>query len=349
MSTYSIIVTNTASGCNNEIAQQISVSGCSSYIVRLASTSNAIGPFNVYIDTTGSTPVYSAQTRTEMLNGVVVTFNCTTPTPTPTPSVTPVTPTPTPTPTITLTNTPTPSATLGLTPTATQTQTPTPTNTTSVTPTNTPTQTKTSTQTPTPTPTLTQTPTPTNQPLFAYAFIDQNSGIPRINLASWMTSQGSTWKGFTQIGSPSTNATIFNSQMNAYISYTGWGVYEPSVIMTGITSTSGGNDKFGNSIQAYKFQTAVIPAGTFSATSWVTWFVSTAATNGQTYSTINQGSSPGSMPAVTLPSTYLGLTINYTGSTIPAGVYKMYTSFVGTNFNVGVGNLPQYFQGGTLT
>ena len=75
MSTYSIIVTNIAPGCNNEIAQQISVSGCSSYLVRLASTSNAIGPFNVYIDTTGSTPIYSAQTRTEMLNGFVVTCN----------------------------------------------------------------------------------------------------------------------------------------------------------------------------------------------------------------------------------------------------------------------------------
>jgi hypothetical protein len=54
------------------------------------------------------------------------------------------------------------------------------------------------------------------------------------------------------------------------------------------------------------------------------------------------------MGAVTLPGTYTGLTINYTGTTIPAGVYKMYTSFTFTNFNVGVGNLPQYFQGGTL-
>ena len=75
MANYSIIVTNNAPGCDNEIAQQISVSaGCSSYLVRLTPTSTAIGPFNVYIDTTGSTPVYSAQTRTEMLNGVVVTY-----------------------------------------------------------------------------------------------------------------------------------------------------------------------------------------------------------------------------------------------------------------------------------
>ena len=55
------------------------------------------------------------------------------------------------------------------------------------------------------------------------------------------------------------------------------------------------------------------------------------------------------MAAQTLPATYLGLTVNYTGTTIPAGVYKMYTSFSGPAFKVGTGNLPQYFQGGTLT
>ena len=50
MANYSIIVTNNAPGCDNEIAQQISVSaGCSSYLVRLTPTSTAIGPFNVYI------------------------------------------------------------------------------------------------------------------------------------------------------------------------------------------------------------------------------------------------------------------------------------------------------------
>jgi hypothetical protein len=120
--------------------------------------------------------------------------------------------------------------------------------------------------------------------------------------------------------------------------------------VTGITSTSGGIDIQGQPIEAYKFQTAIIPAGTFSGTSaWVTWFVSTGATNGQTYSTINFGSSAVASSVLTLPSTYLGLVVNYTGSVIPPGTYRMYTSFMSTEFRPLTGNLPQYYRGGTLT
>ena len=86
MTTYSILVTNNAPGCATEIEQQLSVTGCTSYIVRLASNSNALGPFNVYVDTV---IYYSAQTRNEMLNGVVVTLECVTPSPTATPTLTP--------------------------------------------------------------------------------------------------------------------------------------------------------------------------------------------------------------------------------------------------------------------
>jgi len=195
MTTYSILVTNNAPGCATEIEQQLTVTGCTSYIVRLASNSNALGPFNVYVD---NVIYYSAQTRNEMLNGVVVNLECVTPTPTPTPSVTPIpltptnTPTNTATPTLTptntptntetptntpsqtqtntptvtttQTNTPTPSVTIGLTPTATPTNTETPTNTPSVTPTNTQTPTNTPTNTQTPTNTATNTSTPTVTP-----------------------------------------------------------------------------------------------------------------------------------------------------------------------------------------
>jgi hypothetical protein len=124
MSLYSILVTNNAPGCNTEIEQQLSVTGCTSYIVRLTSNSNALGPFNIYIDDV----IYlSAVTRNEMLNGVVITLECGTPTPTQTPTNTPTpsfTPTNTPTPTETPTNTPTPTTTATNTPTPTLTPTP---------------------------------------------------------------------------------------------------------------------------------------------------------------------------------------------------------------------------------
>jgi outer membrane biosynthesis protein TonB len=186
MSLQSIFVVNTAPGCDNFIQQQISADTCNSYIIRITPNTNALGPFDVYVSTypdplSAATLYYSAQTRTEMLNGVVVQLGpCVTPTPTLTP--TPATPTPTPTntetptetptntptPTPTNTETPTPSVTAGLTPTPTGSNTPTPTETPTQTPTNTetqtPTNTETPTQTPTETPTQTQTPTNTETP-----------------------------------------------------------------------------------------------------------------------------------------------------------------------------------------
>lgn len=502
MTTYSILVTNNAPGCNNDIEQQIQVTGCTTYIVRLASNSNALGPFNVYVD---SSLYYSALTRTDMFNGVVVTLDCVTSTPTmtptqtmtqtptstfgttppPTPAVTETptkTPTQTPTPTETITQTPstTPGATPDGTPTQTPTQTPTPTETITQTPTQTmtqtqsgtpnvtpsetptqtptetitqtptqtitqtptnsetptqtptqtpsvtpdatpegtPTQTPTQTQTPTetitqtptqtptdtpsvtptqtttqtptnsetptqtptqtitqtqsgtpnvtptetmtPTPTQTitqtmtqtptQTPSPTAPGLLAFMLIDQNSAAPRANLSAWMVSRGSTWRGFNQTPqAPSTVQATFNVQMNAYMSYTGWGVYNPSVITAPIsTTTTGTNDAYNQPINAYKFQTVQLPVGTMSATSWVTWFVSTAATNGQQYSTIYNGSDAAGLPR-TMTANYSNLTVNYTGSTnMPAGVYRVYTTYSDSTFNPAVANLPQYYRGGDL-
>jgi len=133
MSLFSVFVVNTAPGCDNSIEQQLSVTGCTCYIIRLASNSNAIGPFNVYAGEapttlSAATLYYSGKTRDEMLDGVPLQLgDCVTPTPTPTPTITPTSETPTPTPTSeTPTPTPTPSVTPNVTPTATETPTPTP-------------------------------------------------------------------------------------------------------------------------------------------------------------------------------------------------------------------------------
>ena len=92
MATYNILVVNNAPGCNDtDVLQPVTATTCTTYIVRLASNSNALGPFSVFVD---STLIGSGYTRTDMFNGVVVNLGCATPTPTPTPSFTP-TPTPT--------------------------------------------------------------------------------------------------------------------------------------------------------------------------------------------------------------------------------------------------------------
>jgi hypothetical protein len=175
-----------------------------------------------------------------------------------------------------------------------------------------------------------------------------------------MISQGfvapGQFKGFNVAGSssPSTVQGTFDAQMNAYIAYSGWTGSlatgdEPAIITAPISTTSGGNDAYGNPIVAYTFQTVQIPIGAFTATSWVTVFVSTGATNGQKYSTVKNGTSSGGMVSRTVSPTYNSLIINYSGSTnLPAGTYRMYTTFNGTSFQLSTGFLPNYFQGGTL-
>lgn len=107
-------VVNRAPGCNDQIVSQQFTGNCDSYILRLSSNSNALGPFDVYVD---DELIGSGYTRTEMFNGVVISCGCI-PSPTPTPTLTPtptITPTPTPpispTPSYTPTNTPTPTIT----------------------------------------------------------------------------------------------------------------------------------------------------------------------------------------------------------------------------------------------
>ena len=173
--TYDIIVVNEADGCLNSVTQQYTVTACTQYvIVRFDGTNNAVGPFDIYTGSTGTTAVYSAATRQEMFNGVAIELSdpvaCSGLTPTPTKTVTPtptpsstvgLTPTPTPTNTVTPTQvTPTPTPTSTITPSP---VTPTPTPTRTVTPTLTPTSTVTPSPV-TPTPTKTPTQTPTNTP-----------------------------------------------------------------------------------------------------------------------------------------------------------------------------------------
>jgi hypothetical protein len=193
----------------------------------------------------------------------------------------------------------------------------------------------------------------------AYLFIDTNSTQARSNLNAWMTSKGSTWKGFNTVPTaPSLVQATFDVQMNAYLSYTGWtgnlaAGGEPAIIQSPIClGGCSGNDFYGNPITQNVFQTVQIPTGAFTAVSsnWVTVFVPTGATPGQKYSTVKNGTSPGGMVSRDVnASGYNSLIINYSGNTnIPAGVYRMYSTYASTSFSLGTASLPNYFQGGTL-
>lgn len=100
MSIYSIFVVNNYSDCDNLIEEELLVNGCSNYTIYLNPLSKASGPFSIYVNYTGSTPIYSGITRENFLRGINFDLECVTPTPTVSPSVTP-TPTVTPTPSLT--------------------------------------------------------------------------------------------------------------------------------------------------------------------------------------------------------------------------------------------------------
>lgn len=229
MSLQTIIVVNTATGCDTSVQQQVTVVGSECFIVRIPPSNNAVGPFDIYVDTTGSTPYYAAVTRDEMINGKVVCLG-----------------TPTPTPTISPTTTPTPSTSLGLTPTATETQTPTPTTTLTLTPTpsitasNTatptvtpsitlsPTPTTTLTVTPTITPSITLSPTPTTSAGFmAYIFAEPQTLSNDNTLNSYAVIGGTAeWYSFYSAGAPNNGGGNYSNDLDVY-------AHQPSFISGG--------------------------------------------------------------------------------------------------------------------
>ena len=325
---YDIIVVNEASGCQNAVTNQYTITGCNqTVLVKFDGTNNAVGPFDIYTGSTGTTAVYTGVTRTEMIYGVVLTLTdpsafCGTPTPTPTPTVTPSSVTPTPTPTSTIT--PTPSTTIGLTPT--------PTSTTTI----------------TPTPTITPSSTPSVGT--AYLFIEPQSGST--NIGQYMFNNGYNFYGFTNLSGPTTsNPTQFNNDMNGYVSFTGWtgGVF-PTVRTQMVPQVSGGVDTYGNSIDAYNFTTHEVPINTVSNQAWYTWIIPTGATNNlvQYQIDVNSFGNPNSMTTLIMDSTIYTKTFNYTGSTIPTGVYRVYTTFADLSFYLDNGGNTIYFRGNSV-
>ena len=325
---YDIIVVNEASGCQNAVTNQYTITGCNqTVLVKFDGTNNAVGPFDIYTGSTGTTAVYTGVTRTEMIYGVVLTLTdpsafCGTPTPTPTPTVTPSSVTPTPTPTSTIT--PTPSTTIGLTPT--------PTSTTTI----------------TPTPTITPSSTPSVGT--AYLFIEPQSGST--NIGQYMFNNGYNFYGFTNSSGPTTsNPTQFNNDMNGYVSFTGWtgGVF-PTVRTQMVPQVSGGVDTYGNSIDAYNFTTHEVPVNTVSNQAWYTWIIPTGATNNliQYQIDVNSFGNPNSMTTLIMDSTIYTKTFNYTGSTIPTGVYRVYTTFADLSFYLDNGGNTIYFRGNSV-
>lgn len=307
---YDIIVVNTDPNCVNSITQQVSVTGCpQNVIVRINYNSTAQGPFDIYTGSTATTAVYSAQTRTQMVAGQVLALYDPIACLTPTPSNTP-------------TNTPTPSVTPTITPTPSVTESPTP------------------------------TPTPTPTPIvdFAYLFIEPQTGST--DIGQYLYDNGVNFFGFTNLSSPdTTNPVQFNIDMNAYIDFSGWtsGLF-PAVRTQPVPQSSGGVDSFGNAIVEFNFTTHEVPANTVNSSAWYMWIIPTGSTNGYIQTLIDYSSdgSPNSLIAVNTESTLRQNTFTYSGGTIPAGTYRIYTTFTDVAFYL-TNNDNIYFKGNTVS
>jgi hypothetical protein len=213
----------------------------------------------------------------------------------------------------------TPSNTPSYTPTGTEcpgiTQTPSQT----ATQTQTPSQTGTFLPTPTQTQTQTNTPSPTScyQPK-AYVLFDSQTGLTALN--TWMASQGSTFRGMF-ISGPSLVPATFEAQMNAYISYSGFGPSQYYALLPqNITSNQ----------DPIIWNEAVYPSweGTFV---WVNMFVPTCpicpegeyelmGANGTAIHNTN--------------NTYRSMPFFYSGTAIPTGYYRLYTTYGGTDMRL---------------
>ena len=195
----------------------------------------------------------------------------------------------------------------------------------------------------------------TAKQFFAYLFVDSNEVAPRNALASYMAAQGipnSNFRGFMFGITPSPDQTTFDAQMNAYLSYSGWGSSQPAIFSAPIPTTSGGLDQYGVYKSAYQFETIQVPANTLPTGVYGQFvlFVPIAALNGNHYSTILQGYSPAGLNTFQVSPLKINnneLTIHYTGSiNIPAGDYKVY--YATPSFRLSPGGSQVYFHGGAL-
>lgn len=74
MSLHSILVVNKS--CNKVNEYQYEISKCTQKFIKLDINSNTSGPFDIYLDSTGSTSIYSGLTRNELISGVTVSIEC---------------------------------------------------------------------------------------------------------------------------------------------------------------------------------------------------------------------------------------------------------------------------------
>jgi len=158
---------------------------------------------------------------------------------------------------------------------------------------------------------------------------------------------------FRGVSGPVLAQQNFNNRFNAYMSYSGWGTTQPAILTAPISNLTRGVDSFGVPVVAGRFQTTVVSATTLPVTggqspqAWYTWFVPTGSTPGQAYTAISISRNPTTQQEIASTLNFYNRVVNYSGSTnIPAGFYRVYTSYSQNGLRPRLNGQNFYFRGG---
>lgn len=200
----------------------------------------------------------------------------------------------------------------------------------------------------------------TNTPK-AYIFIEPQSklslivnhlkSVPR----SVQTPTSTPFYGFfTGLPIKPTNYTDLLNYINMPMWYNGT---LPTIIQADIPQTSGGVDSYGNPKTAHNFVTVKINKGTLNEFGWVTVLIPVNAMMNDTKKQVkiayyaNNGtrivsSGNNSQTIINTNSTLYSFLLNYTGTRIPVGQYRVYSSYGGTSMRIGFNKTNDvYFRG----
>jgi hypothetical protein len=138
--------------------------------------------------------------------------------------------------------------------------------------------------------------------------------------------------------------------MNKYVDFSGWtsGLF-PTIIQQTVPQTSGGVDSYNNPIVAYNFLTTQIPQNYVGGQGWYTWIIPTSLTNNQRQTAIdlNINNVPNLFTVVGTEGVINNYTFTYSGTTIPATTYKVYTTYPNIIFKISDSN-NIYMKGNTI-
>ena len=147
---------------------------------------------------------------------------------------------------------------------------------------------------------------------------------------------------FTGLPIKSTNYTDLINYINIPHWYNGT---LPAVIQSEIPQISGGPDTHGNTKTAYNFTTIKINKGTLNEYGWVTVLIPVNAMSNDTKKQVKiayyakngtkiVSSGNNTQTIINTNSTLYSFVLNYTGTRIPAGQYRVYSTYGGTEMRV---------------